>query len=207
MRWLGHRPPELEEVRHCLGHVINGGKRAGDVIGRIRALIRNAPPQMVSLEINEAILEVIALTRSETVKNSVSLQTRLAAGLPLIQGDRVQLQQVILNLIMNAVEAMSSVRDGARELLICTDRDASNGVLVSLRDSGPGLEPASLERLLNAFYTTKSNGMGMGLSICRLIIEAHGGQIWAAANRPRGAVFQFTLPLGETRVVNNVGAV
>jgi PAS domain S-box-containing protein len=207
MRWLGHRPPELEEVRRSLGRVIDCSKRAGDVIGRIRALIRNAPPQMVSLEINEAILEVIALTHSETVKNNVSLQTRLAAGLPLVQGDRVQLQQVILNLIINAVEAMSSVSDGVRELLICTDRDASNGVLVSLQDSGPGLEPASLGRLFDAFYTTKSNGTGMGLSICRLIIEAHGGRIWAAANQPRGAVFQFSLPLSETRVLNNVGAV
>jgi PAS domain S-box-containing protein len=194
LRWLGARPPDLEEVRQALGRIVRDGNRAGDVIGRIRDLIRKAPPRKDGLEINEAILEVIALTRGEVVKNGVSVQTQLAEGLPLIQGDRVQLQQVILNLIVNAVEAMSGVGEGSRELLISTGKAESDGVLVAVRDSGPGLAPASLERLFGAFYTTKPGGLGMGLSICRSIIEAHGGRLWATANVPQGAVFQFTVP-------------
>ena len=149
------------------------------------------------MAINEAILEVIALTRSEVVKNGVSMQTQLAEVLPLIQGDRVQLQQVILNLIINAVEAMSSTGEGLRELRISTGKAESDGVLVAVRDSGPGLAPASLERLFEAFYTTKPGGLGMGLSICRSIIEAHGGRLWAAANVPQGASFHFDLPAHE----------
>ena len=161
---------------------------------RIRALIKKAPPRKDRLEINEAIREVIELTRSEAEKNSVSVQTQLAEGLPLIQGDRVQLQQVILNLIINAVQAMSGISAGARELLISTGTAESDGVLLAVRDSGPGLAPETLERLFDAFYTTKADGMGMGLSICRSIIEAHGGRLWATANSPRGAVFQFVVP-------------
>src|SRR5258706_10090247 len=145
----------------------------------IRALVNKVPPRKDCLEINEAILEVIALTHGEAVKNSVSLQTQLAAGLPLIQGDRVQLQQVILNLIVNAVEAMSGVSEGSRELLIGTGKDSS-GVLVAVQDSGSGLNQKSFDRLFDAFYTTKPGGMGMGLSICRSIVEAHGGRIWAS---------------------------
>ena len=201
LRWLGHRPPDLEKVQYSLDEIIKDGNRAGDVIGRIRALIKKAPPRKEGLEINEAILEVIALTRGEVVQSGVSVRTQLAEGLPLIQADRVQLQQVILNLIINAVEAMSGLGEGSRELVISTGRDASNGVLVSLRDSGPGLDPASLERLFDAFYTTKSGGLGMGLSICRSIIEAHWGRIWAGANEPRGAVFQFTLPVERDETV------
>jgi PAS domain S-box-containing protein len=195
VRWLGRRPPDLEEVRQTLGCIISDGKRAGDVIGRIRALIKKAPPRKEELEINEAVLEVIALTRSEVLKNGVSVRTQLAEGLPSIRADRVQLQQVILNLIINAVEAMSGGGEEARELLISTGRNASNGVLVSLRDSGPGLDPTNLDHLFKAFYTTKALGLGLGLAISRSIIETHGGRMWAGANEPRGAVFQFTLPL------------
>jgi C4-dicarboxylate-specific signal transduction histidine kinase len=202
LRWLGAQPPNLEEVRQTLGWIVNDGVRAGDVVGRIRDLIKKAPPRREVMEINEAVLEVIALTRGEVVKNGVSVRAQLAEGLPLIQADRVQLQQVMLNLIVNAVEAMSGVGEGARELLISTGRNGSNGVLVSVRDSGPGLDPASLEHLFDAFYTTKSSGMGMGLSICRSIIEAHGGRIWAGANEPRGAVFQFSLPLEPDETVS-----
>ena len=201
LRWLGAQPPDLEEVRQALGRIVKDGHRAGDVVGRIRDLIRKAPPRKEGLAINEAILEVIALTRSEVVKNGVSVRTQLARSLPLIQADRVQLQQVVLNLIINAVEAMSDVSEGARELLIATCGDASNGVGVSVRDSGPGLDPLSLEHLFDAFYTTKSSGLGMGLSICRTIIEAHGGRIWASTNEPRGAVFHFTLPLERDETV------
>jgi signal transduction histidine kinase len=191
LRWLGRRPPDLEKVQYSLDEIIKDGNRAGDVIGRIRALIKKVPPRRDRLEINEAILEVIALTHGEVVKNSVSLQTQLAAGLPLVQGDRVQLQQVILNLIVNAVEAMSGVSEGSRELLIGTGKDGSSGVLVAVQDSGPGLNPKSFERLFDTFYTTKPGGMGMGLSICRSIIEAHGGPI---GHRADVATAQFSGP-------------
>jgi signal transduction histidine kinase len=147
------------------------------------------------LDINEAIREVTDLTRSEAVKNSVSVRPDLADGLPLVQGDRVQLQQVILNLIINAFEAMSAGEE-TRELLISTRKAENEGVLVAVRDSGPGLAPATLERLFESFYTTKPNGLGLGLSISRSIIEAHGGQLWASADVPRGALFQFTVPAG-----------
>jgi PAS domain S-box-containing protein len=194
LRWLSAQPPDLEEVRRALGRIVKEGNRASDVIGRIRALIKKAPPQKDRVEINEAILEVIALTRGEVVKNGVSVETQLAEGLPLIQGDRVQLQQVILNLIINAVEAMSGVSEGARELLITTAKAASDGAVVAVRDSGPGLAPEILERVFEAFYTTKPRGLGMGLSICRSIIEAQGGQVWASSNDGPGTTFQFSLP-------------
>ena len=180
--------------RQALARIVRDGSRAGAVVGRIRDLIKKAPPRKERVEINEAIREVIELTRGEAAKNGVSVQTKLAEGLPLVHGDRVQLQQVILNLIVNAVEAMSETSDGPRELLISDGKTESSDVLVAVRDSGPGLEPAVLERLFEAFHTTKPDGLGMGLSICRSIIEAHGGRLWASANLPRGAVFQFTLP-------------
>jgi signal transduction histidine kinase len=194
LRWLGAQPPNLEESRQALDRISRNGNRAADVIRRIRMLIKKVPTQNDRLDINEAILEVIALTRSEVLRNGVSLQTRLAEDLPLIQGDRVQLQQVMLNLIINAIEAMSGVSERSRELLIGSEKDASNSVLVTVRDSGPGLNPESLDHVFDAFYTTKPGGMGMGLSICRSIIEAHGGQVRATANVPQGATFQFTLP-------------
>jgi signal transduction histidine kinase len=194
LRFLGGQPANLEEVRQALDRIIRDGNRAGDVIGRIRALIKKVPARQAELDINEAILEVIELMRSELLRNGVALQTELANGLPLTRGDRIQVQQIVLNLIMNAVEAMADVSNGSRDLLISTAGDISNGVLVTVRDSGPGLTPESLERLFDPFYTTKPGGMGMGLSICRSIIEAHGGRVWAAATVPRGASFQFTLP-------------
>jgi PAS domain S-box-containing protein len=207
LRWLGAQPPDLEEVRQALGRIIKNGGRAGDVIGRIRALIKKAPPRKDRFDLNEAILDVIALTRSEVLKHGVSLQTQLLTGLPAVDGDRIQLQQVILNLIFNAVEAMSDIDEGARELRINTETDAAGGVLVTVRDTGPGLDATSVDRLFEAFYTTKPGGMGMGLSICRSIIEAHGGRLWACANEPCGAVFQFTLPpqMAETVPAEHAG--
>jgi signal transduction histidine kinase len=190
-------PPDLKKVRQSLDAIIKDGNRAGGVIGRIRALIKKVPPRHVQLDINDTILEVIEVTRSELLRNDVSLQTELAKGLPLIRGDRIQLQQIVLNLIMNAVEPMSDVSKGSRDLLISTAEDIPNGVLVTVRDSGPGLNPESLERLFDPFHTTKPGGMGMGLSICRSIIEAHGGQVWAARNLPEGATFHFSAPLHE----------
>jgi PAS domain S-box-containing protein len=194
LRFLARRPPELEEVRESLEGIVATSHRAGDVIDRIRALIKKAPPRNERLDINEAIREVIELTRGEAVKDGVSVQSDLPHGLPVIEGDRVQLQQVILNLIMNAVESMSSVSDGTRELFISSRKAEPGGVLVGVRDSGPGLAPATLDRLFDAFYTTKPGGLGLGLSICRSIIETHGGRLWATANVPRGAIFEFIVP-------------
>jgi PAS domain S-box-containing protein len=193
-RWLGAEPPNLEEVRQALDRIIRDGRRASDIIGRIRALVRKEPARNDQLDINETMLEVVALTRSELRRNRTSLQTQLADGLPLVLGDRIQLQQVMLNLILNAAEAMSGSSEAARELLIRTEQDGPGDVLVAVQDSGPGLKPESLDRLFDAFYTTKPDGLGMGLSICRSIIEAHGGRVWAATNVPQGAVLQFTLP-------------
>jgi signal transduction histidine kinase len=193
LRWLDRQPPNVDEARQALDCIINDGKRASDFIGQIRALIKKEPPRKDDVEINKAILEVIALTRGELMKNGVSVQTQLAEGLPLIQGDRVQLQQVILNLILNAVQAMRGVAERLRELLISTEQEASGAVLVKVRDSGPGFSPESFDRLFDAFYTTKPEGMGMGLSICRSIVDAHGGRIWASLTAGVGAVVQFSL--------------
>jgi NO-binding membrane sensor protein with MHYT domain len=194
VRWLGAQPPDLEEAREALGRAIKDGNRASDVIGRIRALAKKSPPVKNALDINNVILEVIALTRGEVMKNGVSVQTQLAEGLPLVQGDRVQLQQVILNLVINAVEAMSGVGKDSRRLLVSTGKDASGEVLVVVQDSGPGLNAECGDRLFDPFYTTKSNGMGMGLSICRSIIQDHGGRIWPSPKPGAGASIQFTLP-------------
>jgi C4-dicarboxylate-specific signal transduction histidine kinase len=197
LRWLGANPPNLEEARQAFGLILKSGVRAGEVMDRIRALAKKAPPQKGSLEINEVILEVIVLTSREMEKNGISAQTQLAKGLPAIQGDRVQLQQVILNLLINAIEAVSGMKEGPRELLISTIMNEHDDVAVSVRDSGPGLNSDSLERLFDPFYTTKSDGMGMGLSICQSIVEEHRGRIWATANVPRGAAFHFTIPLSQ----------
>jgi C4-dicarboxylate-specific signal transduction histidine kinase len=192
LRWVDMKPPDLQEAREALGRIVRNGVRAGEVLGGIRALIAKAP-RKDRLDINSTILEVIALTRSEIYSNGVALRTQLAPDLPLVQGDRVQLQQVMLNLILNAVESLSGISEGSRDLLISSEGGADQ-VRVAVQDSGPGLSPQSVNRLFEAFYTTKPEGMGMGLTICRSIIEAHGGRLWATANEPRGAMFQFTLP-------------
>jgi C4-dicarboxylate-specific signal transduction histidine kinase len=195
LRWLRAHPPDLEEARQALARIERDGNRAGDVIDRIRALIKKAPQRKDSFKINEAIQEVLILTRSEAMKNGISVRTQLAKSLPAIQADRVQLQQVVLNLFINAVDAMSGMNEGPRELLISTEKTDSEGVFVAVRDSGPGFTSENVEQLFEAFYTTKPDGLGLGLSICRSIIEAHQGRLWATANMPQGAVFQFTLPL------------
>lgn len=196
LRWLRAEPPDLDEVRASLSRIVEDGKRAGNVIGGIRALIHKVPSRKDWFDLNEAILEMLVLTRSEALKHGISLQTRLAPDFPMVQGDRTQLQQVILNLILNAIEAMDDLDDGTRELSISTGTEAGGGVRVTVRDSGPGLDPADVERVFQAFYTTKPKGMGMGLAICRSMVEAHGGRMWASANETGGgAVFQFTLPL------------
>jgi PAS domain S-box-containing protein len=191
--FLDMQPPDLSEVREALGCVVGDTDRAGDIVDRIRDHIKKTPPRKERFDLNEAINEVIVLGRSAIVKNRVWVQTRLSEGLFPVHGDRVQLQQVVLNLILNAAEAMGSIEAEPRELLISTAQHHT-GVLVAVRDSGPGIDPIHLERVFETFYTTKAHGVGMGLSICRSIIDAHGGRLWAEANEPRGAIFQFTLP-------------
>jgi C4-dicarboxylate-specific signal transduction histidine kinase len=202
LNFLDRQPPDLGEVKKQLGSVVAAADRSGEIIERIREHIRKTPPQKAHFDLNHAINEVIALGRSAITRNGVSVQMFLAAALDPIQGDRVQLQQVVLNLILNAVEAMGSVEAGPRELLISTEKNQAKGVLVAVRDSGPGIDPEDIERVFEAFYTTKTSGMGMGLSICRSIIDAHGGRLWAGVNEPRGAVFQFTLPGAESELTN-----
>jgi PAS domain S-box-containing protein len=192
-RWLSAEPPNFREVDEALSLIVKEGNRAGEVIGRIRALIKKAPARKDAVEINDAILEVIALTRTEAANNSVSVRTQLAEGLPRVEGDRVQLQQVLLNFIINAIEAMRDIGGEERELLI-SSRNEPDGVSVEVRDSGPGFAPATLGRVFEAFYTTKPGGLGLGLSICRSIIEAHNGRLWASPNVPRGAIFGFSVP-------------
>jgi signal transduction histidine kinase len=206
LNFLDRHPPDLDEVREALGCVVGDADRAGDIIDRIRDHITKAPPRTDRFDLNKAINEVIVLAQGTINTNRVSIQTCLTDGLPPVQGDRVQLQQVVLNLILNAIEAMSSVEAGARELLISSEHSQADGAHVAVRDSGPGIDADRLERVFEAFYTTKSGGVGMGLSICRSIIDAHGGHLWAGANEPRGAVFQFTLPSVEKELRNPLQA-
>jgi PAS domain S-box-containing protein len=194
-RWLSTKPPNFHEVDDALSLIVKEGHRAGEVVERIRALIRKVPPRKNAIAIDDAILEVIALIRTEAANNSVSVRTQFAEGLPRVQGDRVQLQQVMLNLIVNAIQAMSGIGERTRELQISIDAVPSEGsVRVGVRDTGPGLSPESLSRLFEPFYTTKPEGMGMGLSICHSIIEGHGGRLSAIPCEPQGALFQFTIP-------------
>jgi len=192
--WLRAQPPNLEEVRQAFERIDKDMRRASEVMNRIYGLVKKAPPSMETLRINAAIDEVIALMRSEFARNRIGVRMALAQELPLVQGDRVALQQVMLNLLMNAVEAMSAVDVEARAMTIGTRRRESGGVLVSVSDSGPGVAADEAERLFEPFFTSKAGGMGMGLAICRSIVEMHGGRLWAGPNVPRGAVFQFTVP-------------
>jgi signal transduction histidine kinase len=202
LNFLDRQPPDLSKVKQALQYVVADADRAGDIIGRIRDHIKKAPPRKDRFDLNEAINEVIVLARSTITENGVSVQIRLAEGRLPVHGDRTQLRQVVLNLILNALEAMSSVEAGARELLISTKQSETNGIVAAVGDSGPGIDAENLERIFEAFYTTKSSGLGIGLAICRSIIEAHGGRLWADTNEPRGAVFQFTLPGAENELTN-----
>jgi signal transduction histidine kinase len=204
MRWQAAEPPDKEEVRQALERITRDGIRAFNVVSQVRALFKKAPPRRDALPINDSIQEVIALTRRMVAKSRISLRSNLAESLPLIQGDRVQLQQVVLNLIMNAVEAMGDIDESSREMVITTNT-GDGDVQVTVQDSGPGLSSSDAEKVFEAFFTTKTSGLGIGLSVCRSIIEAHGGRLWASANVPRGAVFQFTLPVPENIEVPAVG--
>jgi PAS domain S-box-containing protein len=210
LRWLSNESPDIGETREAIRRIIRDGNRAGDVISRMRALFKKAPMTKERFDINEAIEEVMALTQAEAQRNRVLVRTRLGAEVPSIFGDRVQLQQVVLNLLINAIEAMSATNEGRRELLVSTQRksetkavtsgsgcstDENGNVVVAVRDSGPGLHPDSQNQLFNAFYTTKPKGLGMGLAVSRSIIEAHRGSLEALPNDGPGATFQFTLPV------------
>ena len=193
LRWLNAQPPDLASARRALERIATDAERASQVISRIRALVRREPPRHERVDVNQVISEVIALTRDQMHSHDVALQSELAADLIVVHGDRVQLQQVILNLIANAIEAMSTIRDRRRQLAILSANDGG-GVRVEVRDCGPGVDPDGAERIFEPFYTTKADGIGMGLWICRSIIEAHGGRLWVTPNPPRGAAFQFSLP-------------
>jgi C4-dicarboxylate-specific signal transduction histidine kinase len=195
-RWLAAEPPDMAEARAALDNISADGKRAREVIARIRALTKRQVPRTDLLDLNRNILEVLAFTEQELRSHDIVLETRLDSTLPQVTADRVQLQQVLLNLIVNAIEAMSAVNNRPRELTIVSAPGA-DGVVVEVRDSGIGLDPHSAERVFEAFYTTKTEGIGVGLSISRSIIEAHGGRLWAAPNEPHGAVFRFSLPVAE----------
>jgi PAS domain S-box-containing protein len=198
--WLRRDPPNLEMAREALQHTIQQGEHAGAIVARVRALVQKAPPRTEAVDIDKVILEVLDLSRNKLQRNGVSIRTQLAAGKPLVRGDRIQLQQVVLNLILNAVDAMSEPGTSPRELSIASRREEANQVLVEVRDSGRGFQGETMERIFEPFFTTKIDGMGMGLSISRSIVVAHGGRLWAMANEPRGAVFRFALPAVEPEV-------
>jgi PAS domain S-box-containing protein len=200
LRWLAREVPDLHEARAAVQRMIRDANRASEIIRRIRAFVKKTDPQKAWLDINDIIHEVVTLGQSEVRKHRVALRTELSAALPPVLGDRIQLQQVLLNLLLNGIEAMHLITDRPRELRISSQRPASDTVLVAVQDSGNGLDPQTLDRLFEAFFTTKSAGMGMGLSISRSICEAHGGRLWALPNGGPGATFQLTLPTGEERV-------
>jgi PAS domain S-box-containing protein len=197
LRWLAMEPPDLEEARDAVNRMIRDGHRASDVIMRARALLKKTPPQKTPLDINAVVRETIAFAQHEVHKSEILLQTKFSPELPTIAGDKIQLQQVLLNLLMNGIDAIKATTDGGAQLSIETRQHEEDEILVSVKDSGVGLEAGSLDKIFEAFYTTKKEGMGMGLSISRSIIEAHGGRLWATPNDGRGATFQFTLSTGE----------
>jgi len=194
-RWLAGEPPNLERAIQSVDRIIRDANRASQVVERIRNLAKNRPPEKAPVNINEAVVEIIALARGEIDESGIALKTQFADGGPLVLADRIQLQQVVLNLIVNAIEALRELGDGPRDLFIGTEKDESNRALLIVRDSGSGLDPEKAQRIFDPFYTTKREGMGMGLAVSRGIIEAHGGRLWVMPNEPRGAVFQFALPM------------
>jgi PAS domain S-box-containing protein len=198
LRWLALNPPNLAKAHDSAELIIRDGERASQVIARIRAMLKKTPPSKTLLDVNEFINEVVGLTQSEIVQHSIRLLVALADDLPKVPGDRIQLQQVMLNLIVNAVEAMLSIEDRERALLITSGRFADNDVRIAVTDNGPGIDPQTVHHVFDAFATTKPEGMGMGLTISRSIIDAHGGRLWTEANDQYGATFQFTLPIAAS---------
>jgi C4-dicarboxylate-specific signal transduction histidine kinase len=197
MMWLSSEPPNLEEARLAVDCIAQQGTRASDVVRRIRAMFTKAAPDRSRVQVNELIGEVGALMQTEASRNQVEIQTELVSDLPAVMGDRVQLQQVIVNLIQNGIEAMSVVADRPRRLVIRSERPGPDQVLVAVQDSGIGIDRKNEKRIFDAFFTTKAQGTGMGLAISHSIVEAHGGRLWASANSAYGATIQFTLPAGS----------
>jgi signal transduction histidine kinase len=197
LRWLGHAMPNVLEATEALKRIIKDAGRASDVIGRIRGLLKHDKPEYVALNINDVIREVLTITQSALQSHGVSVQSDLPAGLPPALGDRVQLRQVIMNLIMNGADAMSPVTNRPRIMRLGSRVDPSGSMLVAIEDSGTGLDGSLVDRIFDPLVTTKSQGMGMGLAICKSIVEAHGGRIWALPRYPNGTVFQFTVPTVE----------
>jgi signal transduction histidine kinase len=195
LRWLAFDPPNLAKARNSAELIIRDGDRASQVIARIRALLKKSPPSKILLDVNEFVNEVVDLTQSEMVRNSVRLRVEFVDDLPRVPGDRIRLQQVMLNLIVNAVEAMLTIEDRHRALLIASGSFDDNAVRIAVSDNGPGIDPQTADHIFDAFSTTKPDGMGMGLAISRSIIEAHGGRLWTEPNDEFGATFQFTLPI------------
>jgi len=195
LRWLDRATPDLNAARRSVELIVNDGNRASEVVRRVRALANKTGIEKVPLDVNDVVRETIPLVQRELISHQVLLRMELAPALPMILGDRVQLQQVIINLVMNGIEAMQSVKDRPRELVVRSGQDESGQALISVADCGARIAAENVDQLFNSFFTTKSGGMGMGLSICRSIIEAHGGRLWATANVPHGATFQFTLPV------------
>jgi signal transduction histidine kinase len=194
LRWLAGDPPNLDKAREATQRIVRDGKRAGEIIARIRALTRRAAAAQEELDLNETIRDVLALVGDEAKRHGVSIQTQFAGDLAPVAGDRVQLQQVVLNLVMNGIEAMSSITEQARDLVITTRNLEPDQVQVTVEDSGIGLDPNAMAKIFDPFYTTKPGGMGMGLSICRSILQAHGGRLWAEGKDGPGTIFHFTLP-------------
>jgi signal transduction histidine kinase len=197
LRWLSKQVPDLGEARAALTRIANDGHRASETVGSIRAIFKKDEGARVQVDVNALIRDILVLTHAQADDQKVRLHTQLMDGLPRIAANRVQLQQVILNLVMNAIEAMSSVTDRPRELQISSATHNPSGVVVTVADTGTGIDPQNSERVFDAFFTTKSNGMGMGLSICRSIVEAHGGRLSVSPAHPHGSVFQVFLPLGK----------
>jgi len=193
LRLLAGDSPNLVEAREAMRAIIRDGNRAADVVSRMRGLFKKARPTQEPLNINEAIEEVVLLTRGEARRNEVALKMELATNLPSVMADRVQIQQVILNLILNGIQAMRAVEDRERVMVVRTQRGDGSRIRVAVQDSGNGIDPGSAERIFDAFHTTKPGGMGMGLTISRSIVESHGGWLWASANDGPGATFQFTV--------------
>ena len=194
-RWLASEPPNLERAIQSIDRIIRDANRASEVVERIRNLAKNRPPAKVPVNINDAVREIIVLTRGEIDESGISLKAQLADDAPLVLADRIQLQQVILNLLINAIEAIRELNEGPRNLFIGTEKADSARILVTVRDSGAGLDPEKVQHIFDPLYTTKREGMGMGLAVSRSIIEFHGGRLWATPSEPVGAVFQFTLPI------------
>jgi C4-dicarboxylate-specific signal transduction histidine kinase len=195
LRWLAAEPPNMEEARHAVERIVRDGNRAGQVIGRVRGLVKKSSPKMAEVDVNETVLEVLALTRGEVERHRATVQAELSNNLPPVSADRVQVQQVILNLVLNGLEAVSDNPAGSRKLKVVTHGEGETEARISVHDSGNGIDPLNSEQIFQPFYTTKREGMGLGLAISRSIAQAHGGRLWATSNEPEGAVFHFALPV------------